>query len=802
MSKGLATNLAVGTGNVNASYLSANLSLPITVLLQAAWQSINPLTSALVSDFPGRDYASTATFRSNTLSRYANASFDTRVYLDSTLLYNGYDTLANDRTIGDAAMQLIIPSSTSQTDIVYHVRRALSKRQANDLIPGINFSNNPSFGNSTHSVICGLAFDSSLYQLPTSTTGSTNSGIMLMLDFVNGLPVYKLIASIYNTSGTLLTTTSPNVTATTLGDECYNGEMADYFIRVYLSSANTLAIEAYMADAQSAPKQIAICSITMISGNAPMPKYGMNNIVEPWFITPAISSLAFHQVISNSVYPNSALDFATPISASGIGIGEHGYSIVRRTINLEQYADDTAFQADVFTGTPIHGRFPNYFGTPAPYLITATDATHDNKKFFRMGHPFNSTTHSTGLHDDATYSAATEWWWKENIVFSPGWSEYGAGIPVATLAQNVVASGSPQTVNINAAYASNGNSGLIGYGTANSEQVNFTVSGATITGVFTKNHSTGDEVSQAAGPGYKLSQVGLSYNGDSSNDLRMELVGNVIESYNVSNNGYLDAAYPAFCDAGTSGFETAMDATGLYRGTNMTSGSPVDMVTTPLGNAQGASGYSGTRSGQGIKLEFRGRAKSWFDADYGRVRTRLEHYIGLPGFAPYRYQMIECFAKSSVITTALTGMHYGENFNERTMAAQNLDRWDCECCDPNVPSVGPDPYNVAIELSLAYPAAATCGSATSPTTTTLTYPVTAPATGSTVLLVMAEVFNGTVWIPVGTTGTAWTVGAGGIQNIVVTGLTTGTNYTGKIRFRLVSNYGMGPAVVCTNGTTI
>jgi hypothetical protein len=200
-------------------------------------------------------------------------------------------------------------------------------------------------------------------------------------------------------------------------------------------------------------------------------------------------------------------------------------------------------------------------------------------------------------------------------------------------------------------------------------------------------------------------------------------------------------------------------------------------------------------------LQFRGRCKVWFDPDYGRFRSRIEHYIGVPGSAPSLFQYGEAFSTTAVTSGSINAMHYNENFNERVPAAQALDSWDHECCDPNAPSVGVDPYGCCAALSLAVPAAGTCGAATSPTTTTLTYPVTAPASGSTVLHVLAEVFNGTVWVPINSTGTAWTAGAGGTQNVVVTGLTTGTNYTGKIRFRLVSNYGMGPAVVCTNGTT-
>jgi hypothetical protein len=417
-----------------------------------------------------------------------------------------------------------------------------------------------------------------------------------------------------------------------------------------------------------------------------------------------------------------------------------------------------------------------------------------------MSQALNSQASSSGIHDDPFYVNVHEIWFKESVLFSDGWSNYGAGFPVATLTQNVTASGSPQTVNCTAFAVGNGEPGLVGYGTANVEYVAFTrgAGGTTITGVFTQNHTSGDEISQQQGPGFKKTAISVVYNTDQVS-CRMELVGTGIQSYFV-NNGAYDSAYPGFSDAGIGGL-VDHSGTDVVRATSGVSGTPTDFITTPVPNAQGATGFSGTRAGQGIELEFRGHCKVWLDPEYGRYRSRIEHYIGVPGSPPVHFQYAESFSTTAVTSGVITAMHYNENYNERCPIDQYVDSWDHECCDPSVASVGADPYGVVAALGLAVPAAATCGSATSPTTTTLTYPITAPASGATVLHVIPEVYNGSVWVPINSTGTAWTAGAGGTQNIVVTGLTTGTNYTGKIRFRLISNYGMGAAVVCTNGTT-
>jgi len=794
-----------GPIDVTASYLGLNANIAVTVATAGsmAWQQTAPLATALVSDFPGRD-TTQANFRSNSRGLYANASFSTEVAFDSSVLYGGYDTLANDRTIANADTKLIIPSHTSQTDIVYHVRRALQSNQINDLIPGIKYANYPSNDNGTMSMVCALGFDSSLYALPQQhyfNGGNPISGVILVVQHNGGIPSYQLVASVWDTTPTVKSdaTSNAGVIAATLGDESFASTFADYFLRAYLTGT-TLHTEAYMATALSAPKQIATLALTMLDASTPpMPMYGMNNIQEPYWLSPALSRLAFHQIISNSANPNTALDFTAPVLANGIGIGEHGASIVKRTVNIQQYASDVAFKSD---GTA--GRFLITNPTEGA-LVTSTDAAHDNKKFFRISQPLNSSTASAGI-DDNFQVPSSDTWSKESILLSDGWSNYGAGLAASTLAQNIVASGSPQTITVTTGWADGNNgTGLIGYGTANVEQVAYTHANnaTTITGVFTKNHSTGDEVSQAQGPGYKIVEHIWALNSNQTNpnvSCRMELVGRDMQSYIIGSLSFWDTAFPTFSELGATGISG--DDTGYFRVVAMSSGTPTDMVTTPTGNAQGASGFSGTRAGQGIELQFRWRTRVWFDSDYGRFRGRLEHYIGVPGSPPAHFQYLEGFMLGTITTAFSTAAEYGINFNERCMADQTVDRWDEETCDPNAPSVGVDPYTVVAQLGLAVPNAGTCGSAASPTTTTLTYPVTAPATGSTVLHVIAEVFNGTVWVPINSTGTAWTVGAGGTQNIVVTGLTTGTNYTGKIRFRLVSNYGMGAAVICTNGTTI
>lgn len=835
-SLGVVTYVAVGTPTITVTHVATGATCTVGVTVAApgsyAWNTVGPRSEALFSDWPTNAYATVGAFQA--------AGGSTKFSYDATNTIDGKDALLH---LVSAASPSY-PSRDTATwaaaaDQTVHFRTNFARpAQASgyyDSAQPINQIGSGTVQYSTQVALLAVGFNSSSYLDPqwAYSTGGGNRATLggIIINQVmggNSGVCYTLNASLFDTSKNPLSTTVLGQRLHFIGDDWYDPAcIADFFIRTYQSGVNnsTLNIQVYAGKEGSAPSLVGTASITLLNTSTafPLPQHarwdmGHNPDGFSSYGTDWNTRYGFVQVIDNTAYPNLALDFTTTTTLVPNGLGRYGQYGAPAIIPLDYIANTTALIAQQDAHCSLRTDPSN---TPATCLILAADANHESHQSAQMSQAQYSYAASTGVQLDGDHTRirfTPEFWSGETLYFSDGWTNYGAGSPLTgtTLTQAVTASGSPQAVTVANASKFNGYpaGGSCGLETANYEALYISAANTgagTWTAVFSNNHASGEDIRQAAGAGYKL--IACETNIDTI-QARLEFVGTAYQTYILSSNsGALDTTQPAYATNLVGTINSELLASNVYA----TSGSAADVLTIPVGNSQ-LETPNGTRYGQQKPLRMYCHGIIWVD-DYGKTRVRMEQYWVSAAGVAQMYNMAEC----AVTSTALSGVtypswaniHFGENFNETLLAAQTLDRYGVPLpgsllgggfsagqvvINPQDPAIGADPFDIMALFGVSTIAAPTLGTTKGATSSSLTIPVTSPSSGiaPTKLLVDRKIAG--VWTA-DSSPITWTVGQGGEQDVVISGLTTGTNYTGLLRVRLISAFGPGVSVAIASGTT-